>query len=371
MDDKKIVIQCAYNINIPLSDFGEKMLQQFKILFDDFYMTGNVNISEEFKCESKKIFNDFTDIRQHDRYFENFMPIMNVLLSTNRYDAVFKLWMEIISFVKEWEENLDKRLHKGTPYYFAGASALLQDNIDAGLICMHNALHEDVASNNGKYIETPAYLFVTLNDKNPYQWFKSYVDFAINFLRDRMDGCGNEKGKYKDHYNNKRGILSYSDFRIKFLDNTDEQIENIKYYFIYGIIKLLYLRKLQKQNNVIDELMAPLIFMHAIGTLLLVIENLMKIDKSPNLTFCNLIESMGLGVSCNGVNEDRDEDFDKWCLECLSCDTIEKDFILSYGLRNFTFHEIKNQKFIIENYTKILQSVLNCLFYVIEKNISK
>ena len=66
------------------------------------------------------------------------------------------------------------------------------------------------------------------------------------------------------------------------------------------------------------------------------------------------------------INKQCDEDFENWVDTCLNQNTLFGDFSLSYGLRNFAFHTIKSQQKLWQDYTKILQSVLNCFFKSIE-----
>ena len=228
-------------------DLGDEITDQFKVFYHSFFTRGAIQITEPFIEASKKIFSNF-DKKQRialgDAYFNNFTVITENLLSNRQYDVAFRLWTEILAFVKEWEENnKPKALHKGTPYYFSAVSSIRQNDFDAAIMSMHNALIEDKL-NNPKWDEAPGYWFLTLNDQKPNQYFKPFVDGMIGFIRDRLDGQGAEQGKYKKSYQAVRGgTLTYPEFRNKFLDNKSVN-EELKYFFVYSIIRIWHLRRL-------------------------------------------------------------------------------------------------------------------------------
>ena len=392
-----------YNLQITpilvqgFNDLGVEMTDQFRAFYHPFFTRGVIKITQPFIEASKRIFSNF-DKKQRialgDAYFNNFTVITENLLANRQYDVAFRLWTEILAFVKEWEENnKPKVLHKGTSYYFSAVSSILQNDFDAAIMSMHNALIEDKL-NNPKWDEAPGYWFLTLNDQKPNQYFKPFVDGMIGFIRDRLDGQGIEQGRYKKSYQAKRGgTLTYPDFRNKFLDNKSTN-EELKYFFVYSIIRIWHLRRLHK-SKVGDSLMAPLIFTNALFTLLLVLDNLLKswnnsrqrrwkfsdhlIEIAKQESWGNSQQNAQQYLDDLEVNSRRDTDFGKWCKELTgyngqtyttrgnrTLETLEHDFVLAYGLRNFSAHSVKSQSVLWENYTEVLQAILNCLFKTIE-----
>lgn len=378
-------------------DLGDEITNQFRLIYRPFFTRGAIQIPKSFVEVSKKLFSNFDGKRRvvlGDAYFNNFTVITENLLKNKQYGLAFELWTEILSFVRKWEEdNKPKVLHKGTPYYFSAVSSILQNDFDAALMSMHNALKEDKA-NNPKWDTAPGYYFLTLNDQKPNQYFKPFVDAMIGFIRDRLDGQGTEQGRYKDHYQATRhGTLTYDQFRKKFLD--DKSInEELKYFFVYSIIRIWHLRRLHK-GKVGDKLMAPLIFSSALFTLLLVLDNLLKSWNNPRGKrwrfsdhLIEVAKQEGWGNSQQNpqqylndlqVNSRRRADFDVWCKELTghkgqtytteggrALDKLEADFVLAYGLRNFSAHSIKSQNVLWEIHTEILQSMFNCLFKTVE-----
>ncbi len=358
-------------INIEFNDLGAEMNEEFKQLFDSFFLIRSTHLTKSFFKKSADFFNTISNNRKidlSDKYFENFTLITENLIINNQYTLSSIFWNEIIKFVKEWEKTTGEILHKGTPYYFAAEAAMKGYDIDAGLILMHLALQEDI-KNYSYYEGTPAHSFVTLNDIDKAQHFKYFVYGMIGFLRDRLDGRGNENGKYKGHYQATRsGMLNYIDLRKKFLDSRTINDE-LKYFFVYSLIKFWRLRVLQK-NSIGDNLMAPLIFTQAIGGLLIIIENLLKTKYSGN-TFAPLFTDLSKKEkwqlpNLSKINKERETDFSAWLNKCLNGNSLYYDFELAYGLRNFAFHTIESQKKLWENYTRILQSVLNSFFKTLE-----
>lgn len=370
-----------YNLQVPsiyiknFFDLGDEITEQFKILYQDFFNQGKIQLTTNFINKSKQLFLNIdtqNEIALSDAYFNNFTAITQILISKGQYGLAFDLWNHIVRFVKEWEESHNKKLHKGTPYYFSSVAAILGMDFDAALISMHLALTEDKLNYNN-YKDTPAYCFLTLNDLKPDQYFKRFVDGMIGFLRDRLDGQGHEQGNHKDNYlKSRNGSLTYEELRRKFLDN-DDISEEIKYFFVYSTIRIWRLRILQK-NKIGDEIVAPIVFAQALGGLFISIESLLNLKYSPNspITLGHLFKDhlarneTWQDPDLNQIRTARDTNFDNWVDSCLNRNTLFEDFSLFYGLRNFVFHTIKSQQRLWEDYTKVLQSVLNCFFKAIE-----
>lgn len=222
------------------------------------------------------------------------------------------------------------------------------------------ALQEDKLTTS-TWKKSPAYYFLTLDDSVPDQYLKTYVDVFMQFIKLRLD-----ENKNTENYSvSRNGNLSYIDFRKKFFDN-NKIPEEIKYYFSYTSIKLFYLRKLHK-SKVGDDLMAPLLFMQSIGSYLITIETILQ-KKDLYSCITNLSSSLtGWNQSeFENVKKERDKNFTTWIKKHINSNSLFNDFCMIYGLRNYSFHTVESQKILWQNYTKILQSVLNCLFKSIE-----
>ncbi|MBU0978220.1 hypothetical protein KKF92_00095 [Patescibacteria group bacterium] len=400
---KKTITPKQYSLQITpitvhgFNDLDKDLTLEFEDFYRPFFTQGVINIPDSFIKTSEKVFSRF-DKKQRialgDVYFNNFTVVTESLLVRKQYDVAFRLWTQILAFVKDWEnKNKPSKLHKGTPYYFSAVSSIHQNDFDAALMSMHNALIEDKV-NNPKWDEAPGYYFLTLNDQKPDQYFKPFVDGMVGFIRDRLDGQGSQGGKYKKHYYATRGgALTYRQFRSKFLDDKSVN-EEVKYFFVYSIIRIWHLRRLHK-SKVGDELMAPLIFTNALFSLLLVIDNLFKKWNNPGGSRWKFAAHLHELAKHEGwipssttiksymqdlnVTNRSGNDFENWCKDLAGdggrkyrtqngrkLSTIEADFVLAYGLRNFSAHSIKSQKILWNLYTGILQSLLNSLFKILE-----
>lgn len=354
-------------------NFNDGMSKEIKEFYKNFVKNEEFIFNNNFLKESKKVFLTFTKkdyLILSDAYFNNFTAVSQNLIDRRSFSDAFLLWTNVIKLSKDFEKEFSKDLHKGTPYYFASVAAIYNFDFDAAFILMHLALEED-KKNQRNYKEKPAYCFLTLNNKEQNQYFRYFVNFMTGFIKDRLDGEGNQNGRYKKNYRDKRnGKLTYEDLQIKFLNN-DNLDDEIKFYFVYSVIKLWRLRILHK-SKIEDDIIAPLIFIQEVSKILIIIESLFRILYPKIKSISNGIEKLVKEQKMPKLNpgivtDERDKDFDEWVDNCLIKDDISGDLELIYGLRNYTFHNIKSQKKIWEKYTEVIQSVWNCFFFIIEK----
>lgn len=366
-------------IFIGFVDLGADLTKYFAAYYHQYFSIGKISIPVNLLTESKKVFSSWQSGAigtNSDSYFNNFSFITEELIKTKQYYRAFELWMEILGFVKKWELVNGIKLHKGTPYYFCAVSCMLQHDFDTGLLAMSNAVKDD-KENNSCWEAAPAYSFMSMNDQQIEQYFKPFVKKIINFIRKRLDTQPSS-----DYQHTRSGNLSYSNFRLKLLDNKLLS-EDIRYYFVYSVIRIWHLRRLHK-NALGDDIMAPIIFSNALLDLLLVLDELLKNWDNPSNNrkyirqhYDKLAREEGWNLVTNlDVNKKRDLNFEVWITELIDgtytntsgvqVQRLEADFILSYGLRNFSAHNIKSQKIMWNNYTKILESIFSSLFKTIE-----
>lgn len=363
---KKILISIL-NSSVEINDFGPDLTEQFKIFFEEFLNTGKTNFSFSFIEESKKAFDAFgaNEICElSDSYFENFTIVAENLLNPTRgrYGDALILWEGVIDLAKEWENKSGGTLHKGTPYYFSSVAAILSYNFDEAFILMHLAIEEDKRSHKN-YKDDPAYLFLSLNNQKHNQYFRPFVDGMADFINRRLSS------NVISYQKSRGGTLIYDDFLVKFLDNNVHSDE-MRFYFVYSIIRLWHLRKLHK-NKINDNIMAPAIFTQSLGGILIIIEQLIRNKYSQSSfgrAFSDMSKKIGwdANLDLKNINTARDLDFDSWVNACLLENSLFGDFKLTYGLRNFSFHKIESQRILWEKYTEVLQAILNSLFKAIE-----
>lgn len=356
---------------ITFYDINREISIEFENLYQEFFAQGILQLNTNFIRISEDLFSSLAKndkINVSDIYFSNFTVIANKLLLDGRIRMAINFWSSVIDFVREWERKTGGNIHKGTPYYFLGVADIWSMDFDAAFCAMYLALEED-KRNVASYKDKPAYCFLTLNDQKPDQYLKRFVDVMSGFIKDRLDGKGNEDGKYKDDYQNCRmGSLTYEELRQKFFDNPSID-EAFKYLFSYSLIKTWRLRVLKK-NNFGDAVLAPLLFIQVLGPFLITIECLLKL-KYGSKNLCNLFIELSenenwITPDYKKINIDRDQNFDDWLDQYLQQNTLAGDFSLAYGLRNFSFHTIESQQKLWQEYTKVLQSIWNCFFKTVE-----
>ena len=75
-----------------------------------------------------------------------------------------RLWEYALDLAHNWEKtNRPIKIHKGTPYYFLGVTAILNNDLENGFLAMHQALKEDYRLTQSETPQKPAYWFVTLD----------------------------------------------------------------------------------------------------------------------------------------------------------------------------------------------------------------
>ena len=151
--------------------------------------------------------------RATDLFFETFTQAWISLLSQGKIKDAAYHWVRILTLVKKWEEANKSRIHKGSPYYFLGATYLHASDFDRGMRYLFSAIEEDKetakAGTPDSYKTAPAYMVASLV-KDPHNLlFASLVTSA----RNRLD-------KYLAEYRKKtKSPMTLNDLEVKFLNN--------------------------------------------------------------------------------------------------------------------------------------------------------
>ena len=360
-----------------MNKFNEPIDDEFEKAYL-FFQQGKFILDESFK----KAFFDFLDKHKEDHYsvhdsiFENFGPFWYnvgptgiILKPLQQVELVLD---KILSLVHEWEDkNQPHKIHKGTPYYFYGMISILKRDIDKGLLLMHQASNED--DNLGR-TDTPSKNFISLNDQNPFQLFRSKVIETVSFLND-----------YISDYNDvNKANFNINNLRSKFLEK--EEYKEEAFFFIYCIYKLEkiinYLDKRIKNNKLASHINTAIIF-NLCKIFEVLLSNLFddnlakKIDKLCQDPVINLTLRQNMFGILN-VERDKDNNF-KVIIEGLlnnsythqqfsgNYSPIEFDLSLVYALRNFGGHKIEDQEFVREKFEDIIKAILRAIFFVIDK----
>lgn len=365
-----------------MNKFNEPIDEEFEKAYL-FFQQGKFILDECFK---KALF-DFFDKHHSDNYevhnvlFQKFNPFW-MSQPSNFYlaDVVFT---KILDLVNEWESNNQgKHIHKGTPFYFYGMMCISKQDIDKGLLLMHQAYQEDeLLIKAGKITDkTPAMCFIYLDDTKAEQFFRNKVIETVNFLNGYLMSYGS---------------LNISQLRTKLLEDDDFKEES--FYFVYCIFKLekviTNINKNLKENILASYISTALIFeLCKLAEVLLkrrYPEDTIKRVYPNKADFIHYIDyfckdsSINLNLRQGNIGYLNGElknssTFSSTIDGLVQHSYAHKNFVsspkpiecaiaLTYCLRNFGGHKIEDQRILSNKFENIVTSILNFIFFVIEK----
>lgn len=379
-----------------MNKFNESINEEFEKAYL-FFQKGKFIIDECFKKALFAFFDKYNSLdnwEQHDKIFQKFGHFWHYLDGNSIIIRPFQLcdyvFEKIFSLVDEWEsKNPEKHIHKGTPYYFYGMICILKQDIDKGLLLMHQAYQEDeLLFKVGKRTDkTPAMCFIYLDDTKAEQFFRGKVIETVQFL---------------NYYLSKYGTLNISQLRANLFE--DDNFKEESFYFVYCIFKLEKLitkiNKNLKENILASYINTAIIFeLCKLAEVLLkrryqkqeilMINKYNKNSKNKGLDFIHYIDyfcqdtSIHLSLRTNNIGylnkELKNNQTFSSTIKGIANHSyshnnfvssplpIEYDIALTYCLRNFGGHTIKDQRTLSEEFEKIVISILNFIFLIIEK----
>jgi len=317
----------------------------------------------------------------HNWFFDQFTTIWNFFLNQRRFKSAEYVWEKALKFSYEWQEkNPNKKIHKGTPYYFWGVTCILNADLEKVFLLMHQALEEDKRTLQSDAPQTPAYYFVTLDYENQKQFFRPKVEAIAKFADEKLNA----------YRSLKRGALTLSDFKSKFLENL--ALREVVFYFVFTIFNLKKLTQ-EIDKKLTENVFSSLLQTNTLFDLCLIVENTIKkqnIDNNANLEQ----ETMGsllveflypkslLNIDGSKIKElsgafKSPSDFSnalqkmlnsQYCFkDGTTLQPIEEDFAITYGFRNFGAHKIEDQPVVYKKFDEISRRILNALFFSVEK----
>ena len=373
----KFIIKIGEKV-FPIYDLGESMNSQFLRLYEN-YFSGGIFIFPKFLSTSLNFFdqNDNNLVVQ-ENYFENFTPIWKLLLNQKSFKYAEDLWYLALYIAYQWEnKNPNRRIHKGTPYYFWGVTCILNEDLEKGFLLMHQALKEDKETPGVNAHQKPAYSFVTLNHEKQDQYFREKVLEIAKFL----------DGKLNNYCSSKRGTLNLDSLQSKFLKNVT--LQEVAFYFVFELFRLKKLL-LDINQRLTQNVFSSLLQANTIFNLCLIVENIIKKQNKysnknlngktigPLIDFLSTNFSLNLkkGNNLSNLSDDFRNEFSNTMKELLSSlyhfqdgtspQAIEEDLAITYGFRNFGAHRIEDQPIIYENFKEITERILYSLFFSIE-----
>ena len=355
---------------INLKSLGQPLDQAFISLYEAFFGHKAVNISD-FETAALQFFDaNPHPTNSHDDYFTNFTIIWNSFLSVGNFDQAEHTWDLALAPVLKWENsNTGKRIHKGTPFYFWGMTAILRGDLDRGYVLIHRAVSEDVLSNPTGYTNSPAYALVTLNSQKVDQAFRGWVLQKTNLLEAFLDTFRKTCQR----------SLTLDAFQGRFL--IKPQNRDAVFLLAYAVARLLKLRQVP-QYALESEFVCQL-YLNLLFDITLVIDASVKQHNTQqwrfneHAAFLSIKANLGISQAQLGsINGDFTNDFDKTMRDLVNgnyrlpgntqLNGLARDLAIVYGIRNRGAHNLSTVRCVGDQSSELLQSSFNILFLIVE-----
>ena len=310
------------------------------------------------------------DPDQHNAYFENFTIVWRYLLAAGSFDEAEGLWEMALKPALEVERaGKGQRIHKGTPYYFWGITAILRGDIDKGYALVHQAVEEDVATGNTDFPHNPAYALVTLNFEKLDQAFRPWVVKQAQYLKTRQEVYSAEYARQ----------FTLEDFRTRFLNSPPNR--DVAFLFVYTVARLMRLSTVPQycmQSSFMGQLLINLFF-----DITLCIESAAS-AKNPSsgtfITHAEFIASRARHPMSNkdlgDINKRFNQDFNGTLnlaldrrlplLSGRNADKAQSDISVAYGIRNRAAHDVSSAPIVWQKRDEIEQALLNVMFMTVD-----
>jgi hypothetical protein len=157
--------------------------------FTEFYQSvqeGEAPNEEPFDSAARSFLSETTRASDHDAYFNNFTPLWQMHLQGQHFGPAESVWAWALRPALALESSGVAPIHKGTPYYFWGMTALLGDRLDVGYLLMHRAFEEDIRTHGSTAPNTPGWALLTLDHHRPDQAFRSWVELQAKAVEERI-----------------------------------------------------------------------------------------------------------------------------------------------------------------------------------------
>lgn len=310
---------------------------------------------------------------EHNCYFENFSILWRRHLATGQFEHAEELWRQAVGPAINWEQaHPERRIHKGTAFYFWGATAILRGDLDRGYSLMHQAVEEDSQLVDGAFPDTPASALVTLNAEKPDQAFRTWVVAKATLLEEFLAAYRGESGS----------TLAFSHLRRRFLSQPPSR--HISVLFAYVLARMLKLNAVPPYA--LNTPFASQLKLNLLFDVALVIDAAIKAKHPDPATwrFIDLAEHLSnaaaLGISrpdLQAANQRFSQDFVA-AAEDLFANGFQlqgggipspqaRNLLLAYGIRNFGAHHVASPSIIGNRSAEFRNGLFGTLFTVVER----
>ncbi|MDD4051514.1 MAG: hypothetical protein PHR28_06415, partial [candidate division Zixibacteria bacterium] len=362
---KKMLLTVAGH-QIQINSFNAELDANFKNLYAAYFGSGTCEwdkLNMAAKCFFQQNWGRREFNKAHDDYFGNFIPIWEQFFLSRRFSEAENIWRQALTPALELVGEMGcDGIHKGTPYYFSGMTAIIRGNLEQGFLLMHQAYEEDRATFDTKIPNNPALAFVTLDFGNERQAFRDWVLDHARFLESSINA-------YVALYNRE---FSLDSFRRHFLSPEDNIERAI--YFVYILARIKTLWEIREQpGRVLRSDFAGELVMDVLFGLIRGIEDSI-VNRNPNNSngmygaqVKYLAESAGcsFSTSLTGIYDFKEKDLDDFLTERLAIhrgnivQDKQTDILITYAIRNNAGHMIVPSKIVRDYFETIIQACLN------------
>jgi hypothetical protein len=319
--------------------------------------------------------------RACDLFFESFTSSWMNLLAQGKVRDAAGHWIRILTCVMTWEKASKVTIHKGTPYYFLGASYLYASDYDLGLRYLFDAIEQDQQASKrtgatGSFKKAPAYMVASLAE-NPNNFLYAGL---VAPARSRLE-------KYLAEYRKRTSSsMGLTDFEGKFLSNTNLEFQ--EFLFVYLLFELM--KQENSWNPTVSNDFAKMRNRTVLFDLCLVIDEVLR-NKYPPADYIRegvynvsknkgwvVVDKDAYQVNSNlnpKVSGDTAPKPDIVVPALLDLSLTYKGkpvkeemswLLLAWHLRNYAAHDLTPQAVLVQRYDEIIQALMNALFTTLE-----
>lgn len=355
---------------LPLQRLTPEMDQAFIDLYGAFFGASVIDWTK-FEAVAARFFaGSNIGPQHHDSFFNNFATVWHRWLQSGQLAQAEELWELALRPAFAWEAGgLGRRVHKGTPYYFWGMTAILRGDLDKGYALMHQAVEEDVLTHSQESPDTPAFAFATLNAIKPDQAFRGWLLEQAQYLSSLLDRYRQTTGR----------SLDFNGFQQRFLaKGTNRDASFLLAHAIARLMKIGTIPEYARDSHFASQLQVQVLF-----DVTLVIDAAIRPHNQPEWKFIEhatlLAQRANLGLSesqLGEVNRLFEGDFagslngfldERITLtDGLVPKDLARDVCVTYGLRNYGAHHVESATTLPRRFAEGVQRVFNVLFLCVE-----
>jgi hypothetical protein len=354
------------------SDIDESFIKLYK----SFLGSSSINF-EEFEFTIHNYFDSIKEIQNkfelHDELFNHFIFLWNIILGNRNYGLGEWIWEKCVEISFSWEsKNEGDFIHKGTPFYFWGMTAILRGDLDKGYALMHKALQEDMRRHRTISPQTPSLAFAIANYSEKNQAFHDWSLSQANYIQQLIES-------YNTNLNSN---FSLDEFWVKIVQSNID--DSTIYQFFHYVGKFYDISR--KPNYIYQGDFVSLLLLDLLFDLSRVVDVVLKKIDPANYYLFNHIVMLNtkLNIGLNQIHMEQlkelykpTNDFNKALTSILDGTfefsdktkmTLEgKSFAIAYGIRNHAAHNVEAMPIIWKRYKEIEKCIFFALFITIQK----